>query len=91
MQHGLGLGGRVERLLERRGYQVCAVQDAHLCCGSAGTYSMLQGELAGRLRTNKVRALSADRPDIIATANVGCQVHLAQGTDIPLHHWIELV
>lgn len=91
MQHGLRLGGRVERLLEKRGYEICAVEDAHLCCGSAGTYSMLQGALSSRLRANKIRALSVDHPEIIATANIGCQVHLAEGVDVPLRHWIELL
>jgi len=91
MQHGLGLNRRVEALLEKRGHRICAVEDAHLCCGSAGTYSMLQGALAGRLRTNKVRALSVGHPEVIVTANVGCQVHLAQGSDIPVRHWIELL
>ena len=91
MQHGLGLVGRVERLLERRGYQICAVQDAHLCCGSAGTYSMLQPALSERLRRNKLRALTIDRPEIIATANVGCQVHLADPAEPPVVHWVELI
>jgi glycolate oxidase iron-sulfur subunit len=91
MQHGLGLAGRVERLLEKRGYEICAVEDAHLCCGSAGTYSMLQPALSARLRTNKVRALSVDHPDIVVTANIGCQVHLAEDGSLPLRHWIELL
>ncbi|HKJ50584.1 MAG TPA: heterodisulfide reductase-related iron-sulfur binding cluster, partial [Gammaproteobacteria bacterium] len=90
-QHGLGLAGRVERLLEKRGYAICRVEDAHLCCGSAGTYSMLQPALAERLRTNKIRALSVDHPDIVATANIGCQVHLADDGGLPLRHWIELL
>ena len=91
MQHGLGLNGRVEKLLEKRGYTLCRVADAHLCCGSAGTYSMLQPALSDRLRQNKQTALGGDKPDIIATANIGCQVHLAQGSPIPVKHWIELV
>jgi glycolate oxidase iron-sulfur subunit len=91
MQHGLGLVGRVERLLERRGYEICAIQDSHLCCGSAGTYSMLQHGLADRLRRNKLRALTVDRPEVIATANVGCQVHLADPSEPPVVHWIELI
>lgn len=91
MQHGLGLVGRVERVLERRGYEICAVQDAHLCCGSAGTYSMLQPGLSDRLRRNKLEALTVDRPEVIATANVGCQVHLADPAEPPVVHWIELI
>jgi len=91
MQHGLGINGRVERLLQRAGYEICRVEDAHLCCGSAGTYSMLQRTLATQLRTNKITALTVDRPEIIATANIGCQLHLAQVSDIPVVHWIELL
>jgi glycolate oxidase iron-sulfur subunit len=91
MQHGLGMNGRVERLLERAGYEICRVEDAHLCCGSAGTYSLLQPGLATQLRANKIRALSVDRPEIVATANIGCQLHLAQDNDVPVVHWIELL
>jgi glycolate oxidase iron-sulfur subunit len=91
MQHGLGINNRVERLLAGAGHEICRVEDAHLCCGSAGTYSMLQPVLATQLRKNKIIALSKDRPDVIATANIGCQLHLAQGNDIPVVHWIELL
>ena len=91
MQHGLGLVNRVENLLERCGYEICRVEDAHLCCGSAGTYSMLQPALSAQLRQNKQKALGGDGPDVIATANIGCQLHLAQGGKIPVKHWIELV
>ena len=91
MQHGLGINGRVERLLEKHGYTICRVSDAHLCCGSAGTYSMLQPGLAAELRRNKQKALGGDEPDLIATANIGCQVHLAQGSPVPVKHWIELL
>jgi len=91
LQHGLGLNHRVETMLEHLGYEICAVTDAQLCCGSAGTYSMLQVELSTRLRENKQACLTADRPDVIATANIGCQLHLAQGLDIPVRHWIELI
>jgi len=91
MQHGLGIINRVEALLAKAGYEICAVEDAHLCCGSAGTYSMLQPTLGTQLRTNKVRALSINQPDVIATANIGCQVHLAQDNNLPVVHWIELL
>ena len=91
MQHGLGINHRVERLLADAGHEICRVEDAHLCCGSAGTYSMLQPDLAGQLRRNKITALSQDRPDIIATANIGCQLHLAQGSEVPVVHWVELL
>jgi glycolate oxidase iron-sulfur subunit len=91
MQHGLGINNRVEQLLASVGHQICQVEDAHLCCGSAGTYSMLQPGLATQLRKNKIYALCKDQPEVIATANIGCQVHLAQGNNIPVVHWIELL
>jgi len=91
LQHGLGLKHKVEPLLEKAGYTLCAVADAHLCCGSAGTYSMLQPTLSGQLRANKQRALNIDNPDVIATANIGCQVHIANGNATPLVHWLELI
>ena len=91
MQHGLGIINRVEALLTKAGYEICAVEDAHLCCGSAGTYSMLQPALATQLHSNKVRALSINQPDVIATSNIGCQVHLAQDNKTPVVHWIELL
>ena len=91
MQHGLGINNRVERLLAKAGYEICQVEDAHLCCGSAGTYSMLQPGLATQLRENKIKVLSNDKPELIVTANIGCQVHLAQGNQIPVRHWVELL
>jgi glycolate oxidase iron-sulfur subunit len=91
LQHGLRLGGRVEEILEALGLELTAVADAHLCCGSAGTYSILQAALAEELRTNKLRALEANQPDVIATANIGCLLHLAAGTPRPVRHWIELL
>jgi glycolate oxidase iron-sulfur subunit len=91
LQHGLGLAGKVEGILGRVGYSISDVPDAHLCCGSAGTYSVLQPDLSQRLRRNKLAALERDAPEIIATANVGCQLHLASGTSLPVMHWIELL
>ena len=91
LQHGFKVRGVVERILADIGYTLVPVPDAHLCCGSAGTYSILQPELAGQLKANKLRALTAYRPSVIATANIGCMTHLEPGTDIPIRHWIELV
>ena len=91
LQHGLHLRGRVEELLRAIGHELMPVADAHLCCGSAGTYSILQPELASQRRRNPLAALEADRPNVIATANDGCQVHLASGTSRPVRHWIELL
>jgi glycolate oxidase iron-sulfur subunit len=91
LQHGQRVRGRVEALLQGAGYTLTPVAEAHLCCGSAGTYSVLQSDLAGRLKARKLAALSAGGPDLIATANVGCQLHLASGADVPVVHWIELL
>ena len=91
MQHGLNLNHRIERILEACGYEICAVAEAHLCCGSAGTYSLLQSEIADQLRHNKIRALGLNQPDVIATANVGCQLQLDGDDAPPVIHWIELL
>ena len=91
LQHGQKLRGRVEELLRAIGHELTPVADGHLCCGSAGTYSILQPELAKQLRRQKLIALQAERPEVIATANVGCQTHLASGTARPVRHWIELL
>ena len=91
MQHGLGLKGKVERLLASAGYHLCQVADSHLCCGSAGTYSLLQPKISSQLRTNKQSALVIDTPEVIATANIGCQMHIGNGSSVPVVHWIELL
>ena len=90
-QHGLRNRGEVEKLLARAGYTCTPVADAHLCCGSAGTYSILQQELSKQLRDNKLAALSAGNPERIATANIGCLTHLAGSAQVPVDHWIELI
>jgi glycolate oxidase iron-sulfur subunit len=91
LQHGQQIRGKVEALLTRVGYQLVPVRDAHLCCGSAGTYSLLQPALANELRTRKLAALQEEAPQAIATANIGCLTHLQQPTATPVRHWIELV
>ncbi len=91
LQHGQKLPGLAEGLLTRLGYELTPVADGHLCCGSAGSYSLLQPMLARQLRDNKLNSLAAGGPECIATANVGCQLHLESGTRIPVRHWIELV
>jgi len=91
LQHGQRVTGVVEALLERAGYALVPVADAHLCCGSAGTYSMLEPELATRLRDRKLAALGAHTPQAIATANVGCQLHLGAAAGIPVLHWLQLL
>ena len=91
LQHGLKIRGVVERLLSAAGYCLTPVADGHLCCGSAGTYSVLQPEIAGQLRDNKLTALNAGAPAVIATANIGCLTHLQAGASLPVRHWIELM
>lgn len=91
LQHGQRIVGVVEDMLTRLGYQLVPVADAHLCCGSAGTYSILQGKLAGPLRDNKLAALQAEHPELIATANIGCLAHMAGHAGVPVVHWIELL
>ena len=91
LQHGQQIEGLVEKLLVAAGYELLPVADAHLCCGSAGTYSVLQSDWSDQLRQNKLQALQSHQPDLIATANVGCQTHLADGTKTPVMHWIELL
>jgi glycolate oxidase iron-sulfur subunit len=91
LQHGLKIRDGIEALLEQAGYETTFVPDSHLCCGSAGTYSILQPELAGKLRTNKLQALESGEPDEIATANIGCLAHLQTGTRRRVRHWIELI
>ena len=73
------------------GYSLTPVPDGHLCCGSAGTYSILQPKLSKQLLKNKVTALASGSPTIIATANIGCLAHLQTGTALPVRHWVELL
>jgi len=91
LQHAQKLGGAVESLLQRLGFNLTAVPDSHLCCGSAGTYSLTQPELARQLRDDKLRALESGRPDLIVTANIGCQTHLDGAGRTPVRHWIEVL
>ncbi len=73
------------------GFGLTAVPDGHLCCGSAGTYSLTQPELSRQLRDNKLNALESGKPDAIVTANIGCQTHLDGAGRTPVRHWIEIV
>jgi len=90
LQHGQKLPGLVEGLLEKLGYKVAPITDSHLCCGSAGTYSIFQPTMSKKLRDNKIENLSESKPSLIVTANIGCLMHLSQGTKTPVKHWIEL-
>ena len=91
LQHGLQILGNAEQLLRDAGFEPTAVPDSHLCCGSAGTYSILQPKLSQQLLRNKVDALQSGNPAIIATANIGCLTHLQSGTALPVRHWVELL
>ena len=91
LQHGQKLAGTVETILQRCGYELTPVADSHLCCGAAGTYTLLQPKLSEQLLENKLAALHAGEPEVIASANVGCQMHLAGASKVPVKHWIELL
>jgi len=91
LQHGQQINGVVEDILQRVGYKLCPVAEPHLCCGSAGTYAILEAELSTSLRDNKLTALTKAQPDIIASANIGCLNHLAAGSNHNIRHWIELL
>lgn len=91
LQHGMQIRGVVEKILLAAGFDLSFVADGHLCCGSAGTYSILQPELSQQLLKNKVDALESGKPEQIATANIGCLVHLQGGSRLPVRHWIELM
>ncbi len=90
LQHGQKLKGLVERLLVAAGFELVPVADAHMCCGSAGTYSILQADLSQQLLGRRLDALQAGTPELIVTANIGCQLHLLSKADVPVMHWIEL-
>jgi glycolate oxidase iron-sulfur subunit len=89
LQHGQQVRGEVERLLASLGAEVAPVGESHFCCGSAGTYSVLQPELAYRLRDRRLGHLEAPGPEVILSANIGCIAHLQSGTERPVQHWIE--
>ena len=91
LQHGQKLKGVVEAILESAGFDLVPVGDAHLCCGSAGTYSILQPKLSRELLARKLGNLEAHRPEMIATANIGCYAHLATAASVPVRHWVQLL
>jgi glycolate oxidase iron-sulfur subunit len=91
LQHGQQIRGKVEGVLRAVGVDVSLCADSHLCCGSAGTYSVLQPALSYQLRDNKLKNLEATSPEMIVSANIGCLTHLQSGTETPVRHWIELI
>lgn len=91
LQHGLKITDKVEAILTKAGYQLLPFKDSHLCCGSAGTYSIFQTDISKQLRQNKLNALQQNTPELITTANIGCQQHLKAKSDVSVVHWIEML
>lgn len=91
LQHGQKLGGLVESILGGLGYDLGVVVDSHICCGSAGTYSIFQPKISKQLKVNKLSHLKASKPEMIVTSNIGCLMHLQKGNNIPVKHWVELL
>jgi glycolate oxidase iron-sulfur subunit len=91
LQHGQKLKGGVEAGLKALGFEVMVPAESHLCCGSAGTYSVLQPAIAGALRERKQGHLDALQADVVASSNIGCITHLAEGSKRPVRHWIEVL
>lgn len=91
LQHALQLSGVVEQVLVKAGVNLAKTKEKHLCCGSAGTYSILQPKMSQKLLSNKLKALTVDSPERIVTANIGCQLHIGSKAEVPVQHWIELL
>ena len=91
MQHGQELSGLVESILSQFGYIKKTVKDSHICCGSAGAYSIFESKISSQLRNNKIENLNASQPNMIVTSNIGCLMHLQKGSSIPVKHWVELL
>jgi glycolate oxidase iron-sulfur subunit len=91
LTHGQKLGGSLQRVLGKVGIPMTKTTEDHLCCGSAGTYSLLQPDMSQRLLKRKLLALTIDDPEQIVTANIGCQLHLGTQSEVPVKHWIELL
>ena len=91
LQHAMKITGKVEQLLASAGYELTEVSDSHLCCGSAGTYSIFHPIISNKLRANKLQSLSHDQPDYIVTANIGCLRHLQTNSEVPVKHWLQLL
>jgi glycolate oxidase iron-sulfur subunit len=91
LQHGQKVGRAPKELLSKIGFVVKDVPEGHLCCGSAGTYNILEPELARRLRERKVGNIEKLEPDVIAAGNIGCMTQIAAGTGIPVVHTVELI
>jgi len=91
LQHGQQIKTHPKTLLKAAGFEVVEPKDSHLCCGSAGTYNLMQPEISKQLKTRKVETLEAKQPDIIAAGNIGCMMQIGSGTRIPIVHTVELL
>jgi len=91
LQHGQKLGGLVESILTQFGYEKKPIKDSHICCGSAGTYSIFEAKISNQLKENKLKNLNVANPEMIVTSNIGCLMHLQKGSSIPVKHWVELL
>ena len=91
LQHGQQIKTHPKTLLKRAGFEVVEPADPHLCCGSAGTYNLMQPEISGQLKDRKVRTLEAKSPDVIAAGNIGCMMQIGSGTEVPIVHTVELL
>jgi len=91
LQHGQKLSGLVESILTQFGYEKKPIKDSHICCGSAGTYSIFETEISNQLKESKLKNLKASNPEMIVTSNIGCLMHLQKGSSIPVKHWVELL
>jgi len=91
LQHGQKIKDHPKALLKRAGFEVVEPADSHLCCGSAGTYNLMQPEISGQLKARKIRTLEARSPDVIAAGNIGCMMQIGSGTDTPIVHTVELL
>ena len=91
LQHGQQIKTFPKDLLKRAGFKVVEPADSHLCCGSAGTYNLMQPEISGQLKARKVQTLEATRPDVIAAGNIGCMMQIGSGSDVPIVHTVELL
>jgi glycolate oxidase iron-sulfur subunit len=91
LQHGQKVTGAPKTLLKSAGFEVVEPADSHLCCGSAGTYNLLQPEISAELKRRKVATLEARAPDVIAAGNIGCMMQIGSGTGIPVVHTVELL
>ncbi|WP_457649859.1 glycolate oxidase subunit GlcF [Profundibacter sp.] len=91
LQHGQQVKTHPKTLLKRAGFEVVEPADSHLCCGSAGTYNLMQPEISKELQARKVRTLEAKEPDVIAAGNIGCMIQIGGGTDVPVVHTVELL